>query len=780
MSESDVDLAGDETLGDLIEGLVRIDPSEGELLDFGPRMPPEVALALEEAGITSLYGHQREAFDLAQSGENVVIATPAASGKSLCYLLPLLATLRERPDATAILLFPTKALSRDQEQSIARLLRASGIDRRVVTYDGDTPGSRRRQARQSASVLITNPDMLHAAILPRHTAWAGLFSSIRQVVIDEIHQYRGVFGSHVANVFRRLGRVFDFYGARPVWIAASATVGNPMEIAGALTGKPFRLVDRASAPSPGRVLYIASAPLVDPQSGIRRSYLKVAAAVALHLVKAGLQTIVFGNSRNAVEMLLRFLREELSASGMDPQAAQGYRGGYLPGLRREIEGELKRGGLRCVVATSALELGIDVGQLDAVVMAGYPGTIAGLWQRVGRVGRRRRAGVAVLVAGGSPLDQFLVRHPSYITGSSPESCHINPDNIEIVVPHLRCAVSEIPFRAGDRYGRMEADELAQVMDFLAREGETSFSGGTYRWIAAGAPARELSLRTAGSSRLLVVDASGGGVIEEIELARAVRTLHPKAIVQHAGAQYEVREIDFEGGTVTVGEVSCDYYTEPIVEEKLDVIDEHDSEKIGRGEVCLGEIRITQKVIGYKCIRYATNEVLSAHEADLPRQEMEASSLWLKVSGAIFGSTWSLEEVLDEKIDEDLRGMILKKHPVSIMMDGLRGLGTLMTNIAALRLMCDPRDLGASVVCDLQDASTAGETAPGCLYIHEQYPGGVGIAKELYASFRAIAGDCLEAVRSCGCRSGCPSCVSPPEGKEDLRKKSSIILLRTIT
>jgi DEAD/DEAH box helicase domain-containing protein len=772
MDRHDEGFPADDGLRELVAAVVEVPPSEGECSDFGPRVPLRIAEALLGSGVRTLYGHQKEAFDRVMNGENVVVATPAASGKSLCYTLPLLTGLCEDPGASALLLFPTKALSRDQEKSIAALLEASGIEAPVTTYDGDTPKEKRKTLRQQGTLVITNPDMLHAAILPRHTAWADLLATLRLIVVDEIHQYRGVFGSHVANVLRRLRRVLDFYGGRPTWVAASATIGNPRGIAEALTGLPFRLVDRAAAPSPGRKLYVFATPLVDDRTGVRQSYLRLSARIALDLMKQGHQTIVFANSRNAVEMLVRLMKERLKADGGDPEDVRGYRGGYIPADRRRVEDELKSGRLRCVVATSALELGIDVGPLDAVVLAGYPGTISGLWQRVGRVGRRATMGTAALVAGGSPLDQFIVRHPAYISGSNPESCHINPDNLDILVPHVRCAMSEIPFGAGEPFAGLEGDEMKEVLDVLVSGGEAALAGGRYHWVAAGAPARSISLRTAGSERFSILDEGTGRVIEEIERSRVLRSLHPRAIYQHSGAQFEVAAVDLDGLTVRVRETSCDYYTEPITEDRLTVIDEIDHVRAGGAELALGEIRITQRVVGFTCVSYPTNEILAAHETQLPEQEMEVWALWL-------GLRSSLLALSPDEGEAAVRETLGRKHPIGLMTDGLKGLGALMATLGSLRLMCDPRDLGASVTCDAA-AAPGGDEATGRLYLYETYQGGVGLARGFYESFRDIARECLEVVTGCGCRAGCPSCVNPPEGRDDLRKIASTIILGKVT
>ncbi|MFH1435287.1 MAG: DEAD/DEAH box helicase [Pseudomonadota bacterium] len=778
-------LLEDESLAPLLAASIEIEPAEAVCRELGPAVPAGVARGLESLGIGSLYSHQRQSLDAVAAGKNVVVATPAASGKSLCYILPVIADLHRDPDGAAIFLFPTKALSRDQEKTIAALLEASGTGAPVVTYDGDTPKQSRKYLRRGRGIVITNPDMLHASLLPRHTAWAGLFSSLKYIVIDEIHQYRGVFGCHVANVLRRLRRILNFYGADPVWIAASATIGNPLEIARSLTGLDFELIGRSTAPSPGRVLQIFNTPLLSRLTGLRQSYLRLTSKISASLIRGGLQTIVFANSRSGVEMLVRHIKSDLKeteagkgSGGEDNEAVKGYRGGYLPGLRRSIEKELKSGQLRCVVATSALELGIDIGRLDAVVMAGYPGTISGLWQRVGRVGRRRRKGIAVLVASGSPLDQFLVNHADYITRANPESCYINPDNLEIMIPHLRCALSEVPFEVGESFARMESSEMREILDFFVSEGSANLSGEKYYWIAGGSPSRDVSLRTSGSRRMRMMETREGRLIEEIEETRVLGSLHPGAVYQHAGEQYEVTGIDFENLVVDVREIAADYYTEPIIEDRLSIIDEFDTREAGGATACLGEIRLTRKVTGYKCIRFATNEVVSAHEADMPQQQMEACALWLKARGDLLLPDGLAGRAAAESIEEALSS----KHPATLLMDGLGGLGYLMCRIAALRLMCDPRDLGSSTACDL--AGCAGsedgrEQALGYLYIYEAYQGGVGIAKGFYEAFTDIAGDCLEAALGCNCLAGCPACVGPPGGKSDLRKLSSIILLNAI-
>ncbi len=446
---------------------VRHEPAtEGTYRDLPTGIHPVLVRALAERGIERLYSHQAEAYELVAQNEDVVVVTPTASGKTLCYNLPVLNALLADPGARAMYLFPTKALAEDQLHELQGAIDRMGSEIRAFTYDGDTPQDARKAIRQRAQIVLTNPDMLHSGILPHHTRWAKLFENLRYIVIDELHYYRGVYGSHLANLLRRLKRICEFYGSKPEFICCSATIANPRELAEALTGRPFETVDSNGAPRGEKFFVFYNPPVVNRQLGIRRSYIAESRRIALDFIEHRLQTLVFANNRLATELLVTYLKDAFERGPLPADAVRGYRGGYLPRERREIERKLREGEIRAVVATNALELGIDIGSLDAVVMAGYPGTIASTWQRAGRAGRRQSASAAVMVASSAPLDQYIVEHPDYFFGRSPEHAYINPDNLEILLAHLKCAAFELPIQDGEKFG---AHDVTGMCQFLAGE-----------------------------------------------------------------------------------------------------------------------------------------------------------------------------------------------------------------------------------------------------------------------------------------------------------------------
>src|SRR5579884_2993293 len=467
-------------------------------------VPDSVHPALQEMlaarGIAQLYTHQADAFRLASEGRNVVVVTPTASGKTLCYNLPVLNALIADPHARALYLFPTKALAMDQLHEMQSSLDAAGSDLRAFTYDGDTPQDARRAIRERANIVLTNPDMLHAGILPHHTKWAKCFEKLQYVVIDELHYYRGVYGSHLANLIRRLKRVCAFYGSAPRFICCSATIANPRELAQALAEDEFDLVDNNGAPSGEKYFVFYNPPVVNRQLGIRRSYLQEARRIATEFIDRGQQTLIFANNRLATEILLKYLRDACERGPLPAESVRGYRGGYLPKERREIEKQLRSGQIRAVVSTNALELGIDIGSLDAVVMAGYPGTIASTWQRAGRAGRRQTSSIAVLVASSAPLDQYVVEHPEYFFERSPEHARINADNLEILLNHLKCAAFELPIGDGEKFGPHETGELCRFLDEDAHL--LHHSGGCWHWTSDTYPADAVSLRAVSSDNFV--------------------------------------------------------------------------------------------------------------------------------------------------------------------------------------------------------------------------------------------------------------------------------------
>jgi DEAD/DEAH box helicase domain-containing protein len=708
--------------------------------------------ALRERGIQELYVHQREAWEAVQARRNVVIATPTASGKSLCFHLPVLDALARDPNATALYLYPTKALARDQEQALRALAHDAGIEVGAAVYDGDTPGDARRSTRESARILMTNPDMLHAGILPQHAAWARLFQSLRFVVVDELHTYRGVFGSHVAHVLGRLSRVAQFHGAAPMFLGATATIGNPAEHAARLFGvenDALALVDRSGAPHGERRLFVYNPPVVNAELGIRESYLKASVRLTVALLKAGVRTLLFGQSRNAVEIMLKYLRDRFtehphqSIHG-DPitvDSIVAYRGGYLPEMRRGVERGLREGHLLCVVATSALELGIDAGELDAVVCAGYPGTLAETWQRFGRAGRRGMPALALLVASSAPLDQYLATHPELLLEGSIEHARIDPQNTEVLVQHLKCAAFELPFTRTERYTALGPDDTALALGFLAKHGVVHPSANRYHWATDAFPANQVSLRRVGWDNFVIVDTATDEALAELDWHSAPRMLHEQAIYQHDGHQYQVEKLDYENHKAFVRQVEPDYFTTALVHVKVKVIQQEallppPHKAPGEG-VCetlgWGEVAITEQVVGYKKVKFHTHENAGYGDVRLPEVDMHTTAFWITLAPelcAVMGRATAIE--------------------------GLAGLAHALELMVTLALMCDPHDIGRAIEDGApdDDAGTFAATA----YLYDTVPGGIGLSERIFGRAADLLERARRLVSACPCPNGCPSCV----------------------
>ncbi len=706
---------------------IRHEPAaSGFYRDMPDAVNPVLQQALAGRGIQKLYSHQAEAFDLIAQGHNVVVVTPTASGKTLCYNLPVLNLLLADPGARAMYLFPTKALAEDQLHELTAAINETGTELRAFTYDGDTPQDARKAIRQRANIVLTNPDMLHAGILPHHTRWAKLFENLRYVVIDELHYYRGVYGSHLANLLRRLRRVCEFYGSKPQFICCSATIANPRELAEALTESPFRIVDSNGAPRGEKFFVFYNPPVVNRQLGIRRSYIGEARRLALDFIEHHLQTLVFANNRLATEILVTYLKDAMERGPLPKDAVRGYRGGYLPRERREIERKLREGEIRAVVATNALELGIDIGSLDAVVMAGYPGTIASTWQRAGRAGRRQSASAAVLVASSAPLDQYIVEHPDYFFGRSPEHAYINPDNLEILLAHLKCAAFELPIADGEKFGKHDTGEMCR---FLEEAGFLHHSAGAWHWTSDSYPADATSLRSVSSDNFVVVDITGEpAVVAEVAFTAALTTLHEKAIYLHEARQYHVERFDYDERKAYVRRVDCDYYTDAIDYTQVKALEEFEGEPFGGARRCHGEVRVNRQIVGFKKIKFYTNENVGAGNLSMPEQEMHTSAFWLHFP-AVFLARFPDLTPTEKK-------------------SGLAGLGNALQTVAALLLMCDPRDLGVAF-----------SEEPN-LYLYDNYPGGVGQSAPLYRMAERLVKLTSELLVGCACESGCPSCVGP--------------------
>jgi DEAD/DEAH box helicase domain-containing protein len=716
-----------------VRAIRRQPAAEGTFCDIPAAVESKLRQALERRGIQKLYTHQADAFEQIEAGKNTVIVTPTASGKTLCYNLPVLNLLLREPEARAIYLFPTKALAEDQLQGFQGLADEVGSEIRAFTYDGDTPQDARKAIRNRASVVFTNPDMLHSGILPHHTRWAKLFENLRYIIIDELHYYRGVYGSHLANILRRLRRICSFYGTAPRFICSSATIANPCELAEALAEAPFTLVDRNGAPSGEKYFVFYNPPVVNRHLGIRRSYINETRRLAVELISRGQQTLVFANNRLATEILITYLKDACTRGPLPDGSIRGYRAGYLPRERRDIERRLREGEIRGVVATNALELGIDIGSLDAVVMAGYPGTIASTWQRAGRSGRRQSASAAVLVASSAPLDQYIIEHPEYFFGQSPEHACINADNLEILLAHMKCAAFELPLADGERFGPHETGDLCR---FLEEAGFLHHAGAAWHWTSESYPADAISLRAVTSDNFVVVDVTGEPkVIAEVPFPAALTSLHEKAIYLHEARQYHVDRFDYEERKAYVHHVECDYYTDAIEYTQVRVLREFESADLAGAARAHGEVRVTQQIVGFKKIKFYTLENVGAGKLSMPEQEMHTTSFWLHFPAPF------LDRLDDLSTTEK--------------QNGLTGLGNALRSIAALRLMCDPRDLGVALGSSSPNAAFEPD-----LYLYDNYPGGIGQSAPLYEMTDALLRDTAELLARCPCGDGCPSCVGP--------------------
>ena len=697
---------------------------------FPAWLDPRIVAGLEGRGINRPYTHQAEAVEAVHAGEDIVVVTPTASGKSLCYAIPILQAIAEDPAARALLLFPTKALGQDQVAEFGELATASGLRVSASTYDGDTPAPIRSTVRAAGQVVVTNPDMLHSAILPHHTKWFQLFEQLRFIVIDELHTYRGVFGSHVANVLRRVLRICAHYGSHPVIICCSATIGNPGELASMLTARPARLIDRNGAPAGERHVVLVDPPIVHPESGARGSAATLAQRWALPFLRAGRQTIVFGRSRVAVEILLTGLRESLRESYGPRSRVRGYRGGYLPTERRAIEHGLRDGEILGVVATNALELGVDIGRLDVSILSGYPGSVAATWQQFGRAGRRQGTSVAVLVASGAAVDQYVIHHPQFLLEGTPEEARLDPDNLHVLLAHLRAATFELPFEPGEVFGPAAADDL---LAFLAESGHVrQASDGRWYWSSENFPASEISLRTAAPENVVIIDTTPDRprVLGEVDLFSAQVLVHERAIYIHESVQYYVDRLEWHERKAYVHRVDVDHYTyanRAVTLKPLDIFAE--APAIG-GRRIHGEVMVASLVTLFKKLKFLTDENVGWGPIDLPELELQTTAYWLTADAP--RARWRRDEL-------DV---------------ALLGAGRAIQTVAAIALMVDPRDLG--LVTQVRSPHSEQPT----IYLYEAVPGGIGLSERLWDRHHELLAGAADLIASCGCDAGCPACTGP--------------------
>ena len=762
----------------LITAELVIPARDGAYAELPIDLEPRLAAALRGRGIHRLYSHQLAAWNASRTRQHTVVVTPTASGKTLCYNLPVLqAAMNEH--AKALYLFPTKALAQDQLAELMELNTAGRLGVRAFTFDGDTPGDARQAVRTRGDIVVSNPDMLHQGILPHHTKWAQFFENLRYVVIDELHTYRGVFGSHMANVLRRLRRVCRFYRSEPLFICCSATIANPAELASQLLGEAVTAITESGAPQGAKHLLLWNPPVINPDLGLRASARSQTTRIARSAIKAGLKTIIFANSRLMVEVLTKYLKDVFDHDPRRPARVAAYRGGYLPTERRATEARLRTGSLDCVVATNALELGVDIGALDVCILNGYPGTIAGTWQRLGRAGRRNRTSLGVLVATSEPLDQYIVRNPAFFTGASPEHARVAPDQLLILMDHVRCAAFELPFTADETFG---GENLVEMLAHLEEQGVLHREGNRWHWMADSYPASSVSLRSVADGNFVVVDITGGKqeVIAEVDYSSAALTLYEGAIYMIQASPWQVERLDWKGRKAFATKTNADYYTDAIDYTRLKILDLFEDSPHAASLCARGEVHVVRRVAGYKKIRYYSHENVGFGPVNLPDHEMHTSAVWWQAEPAAlhhaFANRWQA-------------------------LDGFLGAAYAIHSVAVLLTMSDRHDLGRAIgdgegqwfaVTDaqgrgkLQGASGEGieldvakEFIP-TLFLYDNYPGGIGLSVPLYDLRDEVIAGARALVSACECRFGCPACVGPILATDEAGNRSpKIAALRVL-
>jgi len=706
-------------------------PNPAKMADYPSGLSEKVRTVLVNKHIHQLYTHQAAAFEAVRGGKNVVVVTPTASGKTLSYNLPILEKLMTDHEIRSLYLFPTKALAQDQVHELHRLVEMTGEKILCHTFDGDTPPDVRRTIRSAGHIVVTNPDMLHQGILPHHTLWIKLFENLRFIVIDEIHAYRGVFGSHLANVIRRLKRICQFYGSRPQFICSSATIHNPKEITEKIIGEAVEVIDNNGAPSGERHFIFYNPPVVNRELGLRNSVLKEIRKIVRQFLPTGIQLIVFARSRLNVEILVTYIKEAARALKIDPNKIRGYRGGYLPQERRKIEKGLRNGDIQVVVSTNALELGIDIGQLDVSIMAGYPGSISSTWQQAGRAGRRQTASVSIMVASSSPLDQYIAEHPDYFFGKNPETAYIDENNLPILMSHLKCAAFELPFTTEESFG---TDATQQLLKYLAEERILRETDGKYYWMKEVYPADEVSLRNANPNNVVIVNTSDANkIIGEVDLFSAPLLVHKDAIYLHESQQYQVDKLDWDGKKAYVSATDSDYYTDAIAKTDIKVLDILENQG-GKFDKFYGEVAVTTVATAFKKVKFFTHENVGMGKIYLPEMEMHSTAMWFEFKDAMFAEPYFEESVIAE---------------------GIRGIAYTIQNLIPLYIMCDRADV--SVIPMIRAPFSNKPT----IYVYDKYPGGVGLSKKLYGIDRLLLKATYEHISACGCDNGCPACIGPP-------------------
>ncbi len=706
---------------------------DGKYVDFPEYLDPRIAQVLRSRGIHRLYCHQAESLEAARQKKDFVVVTPTASGKSFCYHLPVISTILKNPDARALYLFPTKALSADQANDLYTLVEALDVDIKAYTYDGDTQGAARKAIRQAGHIVVTNPDMLHSSILPHHTKWVKLFENLEYIVIDEIHTYRGIFGSNLANVLRRLLRLCTFYGAKPRFILCSATIANPAELARTLTGRDIYMIDQNGAPMGERHFVFYNPPVVNKQLGIRKGVVQETRHIASELLKNAIPTIVFARSRLQVEVLTRYMKDHVRDPFGFSGRVRGYRGGYLPSERRQIEHGLRAGEIDMVISTNALELGIDIGSLTACVLCGYPGTVASTWQQAGRAGRRKDTALTILVASSAAIDQYIINHPEYFLSRSPEHALLQPNNLYVLLSHVKCAAYELPFEEDELFG--DVADTQQLLKYLTESHILRNVDHKYYWTEEDYPASEISLRSAASENFIIIDITNPAhhrVIGEMDRYTVPMLLHENAIYMHEARQFQVEKLDYDACKAYIRSVDVDYYTDADLNVSLSILDELKHKSPSRDvELTLGELRVSTIVKMFKKMKLDTHENLGFGPVRLPQTDMHTVGMWWTVGDAI----------AKQYSDDDFQGALL-------------AISNLLSIVAPMDLMCAQKDL--SVVYQVKAPITDKPT----LFLYDSFPGGVGLSEKAYEMQDLLLEQALRVLEECPCQSGCPSCTGP--------------------
>ncbi len=803
-----------------------------ELIDFPSQIKPTLVNALKSDGIHSLFVHQYQAYQAVHEGHNIAIVSGTASGKTLCYNLPVIDSLIKQPEGRALYLFPTKALSQDQQSNLWRLLQLSDQQERIKAniYDGDTPQHLRSAIRRDSTLILTNPDMLHTGILPHHTVWKDFFTALRFIVIDEMHAYRGIFGSHVANVLRRLKRISRFYGSQPQFILTSATIANPKELAEGLIEKPVKVIDQDGSPHGERHFLIYNPPLIDKKLGIRQSSLLEGSLLASELIEEKIQTIVFGRTRRSIELILTYIRQR--SSGDNPNRIRGYRSGYLSKERRAIEEGLRRGEVQGVVATSALELGIDIGGMDASVLIGYPGSIAGTRQQAGRAGRKLAPSLSILVTSANAMDQYLARHPEYFFDRSPERALIAPNNLLILLQHIRCAAFELPFQPNEGFGAISVERLRAFLELLSQSGQLHQQGERFFWMADQYPAAEISLRNATPDQvtLIVKGSYRQETIGQVDMASAYWMVHPEAVYLHEGTSYLVDSLDLEAGAAYLRETAIDYYTQAREETQVEQKLLQKQAPVEGATKSLGEIIVTTKVVGYRKIRWFTHEFLGGGEVNLPPTHLNTIGYWISLNDKtvnqlkdqmmwhsdqndygpewdkirarvitrdgdrcqVCGTSGSLRPLHVHHIQpfrsftsletaNQLQNLIMlcptchRQAETSVRIrSGMAGFSYVLHSLAPLMLMCDGEDIGVHY----DPNATLGDGQP-TVVVYDNIPGGLGLSDNLYEIHADLLRQSYDMVAYCECEDGCPSCVGPIGEEASGGKLETLALIKAL-